>query len=176
MFERLEASTVHFAGRVIEVRVDDVRLEDGTAAKREVVIHRGSVAVVAVDRQDRVLLIRQYRHAAGVELWEIPAGRIDGTEEPQAAAVRELAEEAGLRAGAFQLLLDVFITPGYSSERMLIFLARDLTAGQAAPDPDERIKPQWFGLPEALAMCLDGRIRDVKTVAGLFCAVARGYR
>lgn len=170
------SSTPVYSGRVIEVRIDDVRLEDGVRARREVVVHSGSVAVVAIDDRERVLLVRQFRYPATMALWEVPAGRIDTSEAPQAAASRELAEETGVTSEALELLLDVFVTPGYSTERMFIFLARGLAPGPADPDPDERVEPRWFDLAEAVTMCLDGRIRDAKTVAALLAAAALDNR
>ncbi len=171
--ERKETSSTVFSGRIIEVRLDEVRLEDGSPARREVVVHSGSVAVV-VFVQREVLLVRQFRYPVQAELWEIPAGRIESGERPAAAAARELAEEAGLRAGDLEPLLDVFLTPGYSSERMQIYLARGAAPVPARPDADERIEARWFPFAEAVAMCLDGRIRDVKTVAGLLAVAASG--
>lgn len=172
MHEELSSSETVFKGRIITVRVDQVELEDGGRATREIVAHGGSVALVAVDGLDRVLLVRQYRHAALDELWELPAGRVEPGEAPDQAAARELAEETGLRPGALEPLAGFFVSPGYCTEYLSVYVATGLSpATDARPDTDERIHARWFGLKEAAGMCLDGRIRDAKTVAGVFAAL-----
>lgn len=174
MREELRSSETVFRGRVITVRVDQVQLEDGAKTAREIVAHQGSVALVALDRTGRVLLVRQYRHAAGDELWELPAGRVERGEEPASAAARELAEEAGLRAGGLEQLVAFYVSPGYCTELLTVFLAVNLSPDSGAhPDPNERICPGWFPFAEAERMCLDGRIRDAKTIAGIFAARLR---
>jgi len=168
-----------FSGRVIEVFRDQVELQDGTRTVREVVAHQGSVAVVVLDAgagrvegRDRILLVRQYRYAAQQDLWEIPAGRVDSGETPAAAAARELAEEAGLAAAQLSPMLSMYPTPGYSTERLDVFLARDLRPCTAQADPDERITADWLDIAEAEAMCLDGRIVDAKTIAAVLAVRA----
>lgn len=174
MREELRSSETVFAGRVINVRRDQVQLEDGAATTREIVDHQGSVALVALDGRDRVLLVRQYRHAASDELWELPAGRVERGEQPAGAAARELAEETALRPGRLEHLMGFFLSPGYSTEFMDVFLAHDLSeASGAQPDPHERICPRWFPLSEAQRMCFDGRIRDAKTIAGILAVRSR---
>lgn len=154
------------------MRVDRIRLADGGEGVREVVESPDSVAVIAQDDLGRVLLVRQYRHAVGQELWEIPAGGIDLGETPLAAARRELAEEGGVGGGRFNLLFDFFLSPGIASERMSVFWAQGLVPCYAKPDEDERLEVAWLPLAEAAAMCRDGRIADAKTVAAVLALVS----
>ncbi len=156
-----------YQGKIIGVRVDRVRLADGAEATREVVEHTGSAAVLAVDEQDRVLLVSQYRHPVGAHLWEIPAGRLEPGESPHEAAARELGEETHLAGTRLEPLLCVYATPGYCAERLWIFLATGLRPYLARPDADERISVAWFDRREAISMCLDGRITDAKTIAAV---------
>jgi len=123
-----------YEGKVLSLDVDQVVEPGDVAATREVVRHHGSVATLAVDDQGRVALVRQYRYAVDEALWELPAGRRDGDETPEAGARRELAEETGLQAGHMELLADFFTTPGFCDERMSIFRASGLTQGQARPE------------------------------------------
>ena len=145
---------------------------------RDVVRHNGSVVVLALDsRADPedpdVILIRQYRHAAGQYLLEVPAGRIDGGEKPLAAAKREMIEETGFRAKRWTPLARYFASPGFLGEWMQIFLAEGLTEGKAAPEEDERIELVRTPLSEALAMVALGKIHDGKTLIGLSVVDAR---
>lgn len=171
--ETLLRRETKYSGRVLSVHLDQVRLADGATTWHEVVVHPGSVAVVALDGTGRVLLVRQYRHPAGQELAELPAGRIDPGESPRQAAARELGEEAGLAAASLLPLLGFYTAPGYSGEMVHLFLATGLEPCAAHPDQDERLVPLWVDLAEAQQMCLDGRIADGKTIAGL---LAYGHR
>ncbi len=165
-----------YAGRVVRLRVDAVRLEpDGVPARREVIDHPGAVALVPVTRDRRVLLVRQYRYAAGQELLEIPAGTLEAGEEPETCARRELAEETGSKAATLELLASLFTSPGFCSERIHLFLARleDGPGGDLDPDEDERLELVAMPFAEALAEALAGRIHDAKSVAGLTLAAAR---
>lgn len=170
--ERLLASRRAFQGRVIALRVDDVELPDGRHSTREIVEHPGAVAVVALDGEGNLLLVRQYRHAAGKELVEIPAGKIDAGEEPMAAAERELAEETGHSARCWDYLGKAFTTPGFTTEVMHFFLARDLRPAEGfQADEDELIeveKRPWDQVLAELAGFEDG-----KTLAGI--ALARAF-
>ncbi|WP_198955759.1 NUDIX hydrolase [Frankia sp. CcI49] len=126
-------SSVVYSGRVISLRRDMVRMPDGDTSQRDVVVHPGAVGVVALDEQERVVMVRQYRHPVGGPLWELPAGILDVPGEPASvAAARELAEEAGLRAGRLDLLIDVYASPGMTDEAFRVFLARDLVEIPAA--------------------------------------------
>jgi len=134
--------------------------------KRSVVRHSGSAVMMAVDPARRVLLVRQYRLPAERYLWELPAGRLDEGEKPLQAAKRELMEETGYRARKWTRLASFWASPGYVQERMTIFLAEDLTAGEATPMDDERIEVRWFPRKELAEMIKAGRIEDGKTIIG----------
>ncbi len=168
-------------GRVWDVASDTVDLGDSRVV-REYVDHPGAVAVVALDDEDRVLLLKQYRHPVGHELWEPPAGLLDVPGEPLVvAAARELAEEADLVAGRWWRLVELFTTPGGSSERIVIFLARDL-----APVPDDErfirtdeeasMVPVWVPLDEAVDAVLEGRLHSPTTTNGVLAAAAAKAR
>jgi ADP-ribose pyrophosphatase len=163
-----------YKGRIVDLRLEHVTLPNGTTAALEVVHHPGAAAVAAVDDGGNVVLIRQYRHAAGGFIWELPAGVLAAPEEsPEACARRELEEEVGLRAGAVRHLGTILTTPGFTDERIHLFLARDLGAGRTAHEADEVIaEVRWVALHEALAMVRRGEIVDGKTIAGLYLAGA----
>jgi len=162
-----------YEGKVLSVDVDQVVEPGDVAATREVVRHRGSVATLAVDDEGRVALVRQYRYAVDEALWELPAGRRDGDETPEAGARRELIEETGLRAGRMELLAEFFTTPGFCDERMSVFRASGLTPGAAQPEADERIELRWFTRAEIAAMLKDGTLREGKTLVALLMEQAR---
>jgi len=145
----------------------------GFHIKRSVVRHAGSAVMMAVDDRKRILLVRQYRLPAQDYLWELPAGRLDPGEKPLQAARRELIEETGYRARRWDKLASFFVSPGYVAERMTIFLARDLTAGEAQPMEDERIEVGWFKGREVAAMIGKGKIHDAKTMIGYYTWKAR---
>ena len=134
--------------------------------KRSVVRHAGSAVMMAVDERRRILLVRQYRLPADKYLWELPAGKLDPGEKPLQAAKRELIEETGYRARTWKKLTSFFVSPGYVEERMTIFLATDLTAGEATPMDDERIETRWFPAKEVAEMIRTGKIEDAKTMVG----------
>jgi ADP-ribose pyrophosphatase len=177
-------STPIFAGRVVKLRVDDVRMPGGGTAKREIVGHGGAVSVAAVDSADpdtaNVLLIEQYRPAVGRRLWEMPAGLLDVPGEPaQPAAARELLEETGYRADTWSVLLDVATSPGFSEETVRIYLATDLTFDgrpEGGDDEEAELRVVWVPLRVAVQAALAGSIVNVMAVAGLLAtdAVLRG--
>ncbi len=167
--ETLERQEV-FAGKVLHLYLDRVRLPNGREADWEVVEHRGAVGIVALEEDGEVHLVRQYRHAPGRDLLEIPAGKLDEGEEPAACARRELAEEVGLGGGAWDRLASFYTTPGFSDEVLHLYLARELRPVQAAPDEDEFLEVVRLPLGEALAMVSAGGIEDAKTIAGLSLA------
>lgn len=136
--------------------------------KRSVVRHAGSAVMMAVDDRRRILLVRQYRLPAAKYLWELPAGKVDEGEKPLQAAKRELIEETGYRARTWKKLSSFFVSPGYVEERMTIYLATDLTAGEATPMDDERIEARWFTAKELAEMIRAGKIEDAKTMVGFF--------
>ena len=165
--ERVLKSETVFTGKVFGVRRDRVIEPNGVEATREVVTHPGSVVVLPVFGDGRILLIRQYRHAAGQYLWELVAGRRDQGEKFHRAAARELAEETGYMAKSMRELMDVFPTPGFVSEEMVIFLAEGLTKGPANPEADEKIWMRPFRMRKALDWIRKGKIRDAKSIAGI---------
>lgn len=152
--------------RVTEDRASDSRT--GFKINRSVVRHAGSAVMMAVDRRQRILLVRQYRLPAEKYLWELPAGRLDPGEKPLQAAKRELAEETGYRARTWTKLISFYVSPGYVQEKMTIFLATDLTEGQATPMEDERIETRWFTPDQVLEMIRSAKIEDAKTMIGFF--------
>jgi ADP-ribose pyrophosphatase len=160
-------SKIVFRGKIFGIRRDEVVEPGGVRATREMITHPGSVVVLPVLADGRVLLIRQYRHAARQFLWELVAGRIDKGESPLQAAARELIEETGYRAKRFHTFLDFFPTPGFLEERMFILLARGLKEGRATPEEDERIETRAYGRKQLEQMIQKRIIRDGKTIAGL---------
>jgi ADP-ribose pyrophosphatase len=167
---RVVSSRVVFRGPVFHVVSDRVIEPGGIRVRRDVVRHPGSVVVLAVDHsraEPRVLLERQYRYAAGMALWELPAGRIDEGEEELAGAQRELLEETGYRAREWRLALRFWVSPGFLDESMAVYLARGLKRGKAQPEADEVIRHRLVPLAQAVGMVECGRIRDAKTVAAI---------
>jgi ADP-ribose pyrophosphatase len=169
------SSRISYQGPVFNVTTDEVEEPGGVRARRDVIRHSGSIVVLAVDdsgkskskAEPRVLLERQYRHAAQSMMWELPAGRIDDGETALTAAKRELLEETGYTARQWKRILHFYVSPGFLDETMTIYLARGLKAGTAQPEPDERIAVHFVALSEARKMALNGRIRDAKTIAGI---------
>lgn len=160
-------SKMIYKGPVFGLRRDEIIEPSGLRVTREVITHPGSVVVLPVFPDGRILLIRQYRHATRQFLWELVAGRIDHGENPRKAAARELIEETGYRAKRFHTFLDVFPTPGFLEERMYILLAEDLTAGKAEPEEDEKITAQAFTQSELEQMIRRNKLRDAKSIAGI---------
>jgi ADP-ribose pyrophosphatase len=164
---RILASKSVYEGRVVRLKVDRIVEPGGIEATREVVWHAGSVVVLPRLRDGRVLLVRQFRYAAGGALWELVAGGIERGESLRAAARRELLEETGYRARRLRPLLKFFSSPGILSERMHLVEARDLTRGKARPESDERIRVESFTLAQIREMLRTQRIHDGKTLVGL---------
>ena len=167
----LSSSRLH-TGRIVNLDQDTVRFPDGSIGQLEMLRHPGAAAVVPfldpVGSPDpRVLLIRQFRHAADDFIWEIPAGRLDAGEQPERCAARELEEEAGMRAGSLERLTTIYTTPGFTDERIHLFLATDLMPGAEAREADEFLEVQTRRWSEVLAMVRDGRIQDGKTLVSL---------
>ncbi len=162
-----------FQGRVITVNVETVRLPNDHVAELEIIHHPGGAAVVAVDAQRRVCLIRQFRHAAGGWIWELPAGKLEAREPPLATARRELAEEAGAAAAHWEELGCYVSSPGVFTETVHLFLARGLSVAPLAHEPSELIEVHWVELEQACNDALAGAISDGKTVVGLLRARAR---
>jgi len=152
---------------------EEVTLDNGVDTTIHVLRHPGAVAIVPFLDEATVVLIHQYRHALGDYIWEIPAGTLDAGESPAACAPRELLEETGFRARTFTPLGDIFTAPGYSDERIFLFMAQGLTADAQALEPDEVLQVHHIPLADALAMIGNGQIRDAKTIAGLTLAKER---
>jgi len=158
------------SGRVVDLDVEAVTLPNGEEIELEIVRHPGGAAVVAVDNQGRVCLLRQYRHAAGGWLWELPAGKLEPDEPPLATAQRELAEEAGVGAVEWVSLGTVVSSPGVFTEVVHLFLARELSPAAASREHGELFEVTWTSMPEACHRALAGGIVDAKTVVGLLRA------
>lgn len=165
--EKIVESRYAFRGRVLNLRVDTVELPTGKTSVREVAEHRGSVAMIPLDEQGSVTLVRQWRAAPGRMMLEIPAGTLEPDEAPEAGAPRELQEETGLTAGRLEFLVRFFPSPGVLTEEMFLYLARDLTIGQQHLMDDEDIEVVRLPLAEAIARIATGEIADAKTIIGL---------
>lgn len=167
-----QISTV-FTGRVITVTKEKVLLPNGRIADYEIVHHPGGAAVVALDDENRVCLLHQYRPAAGGWVWELPAGRLEPGEPPSLTARRELVEEAGREASDWQDLGYMLSSPGVFDERIHLYLARQLRTVPEQHEPHEVLEAHWVELPVALERALNGSILDSKTIVGLLRAAAR---
>jgi ADP-ribose pyrophosphatase len=172
-------STRMYTGRVISLDVDEVRYPNGTTGELEIIRHPGASAVVpflsdpgGVD--PTVLLLKQYRYAAGGTIYEIPAGRLEPGELPEVCAARELLEETGCTATSMVRLTSMFTTPGFTDERIHLFLATGITRGEARPEADEFMEIESIPLSKALQMIERGEIQDAKTALGLLFAA--GFR
>ncbi|HEY0444750.1 MAG TPA: NUDIX hydrolase [Candidatus Limnocylindrales bacterium] len=173
--ERVVDTTVIHRGRYLEFRIDTIERSDGSRSKRDIVGHPGAVAILALDDEDRVLLVRQYRVAASAALLEIPAGTLEvdagTTEEPDGAAARELEEETGYRANRWQHLGSFWTAPGFATERMHLYLAEDLVAAdidRLGPDEDEHLQLERLPWRDAVAAAERGEIEDAKSLVALF--------
>jgi ADP-ribose pyrophosphatase len=171
--ERVIASRRLHEGRIVSLREDAVTLPDGRSALREVVEHAEVVAIVPVDPDGNVILVRQYRLPAEESLLEIPAGGVDEGESIEAAAQRELQEETGYRAGKLERLTGFFVSPGYCTEFIHVFLASDLVEDPVDGDEDEDISLERLSLPDAVRLTDTGGIKDGKSIIGLLLASRR---
>ncbi len=162
-----------YNGRVVSLAVHDVRMQDGTESTREVVQHPGAVAVVAVDKKRNVLLVKQFRLAAGKELYEIPAGILDPGESPAECAERELQEEVGYRPAKLESIGGVYPSPGYSSEFIHLFLATSLIESRLETDADEFVEVKRIPFAQVLGMIEHGEIVDSKSIAALLLVARR---
>jgi 8-oxo-dGTP pyrophosphatase MutT (NUDIX family) len=173
--ERVVDSRVLHSGRYLTFRVDTIERADGTRATRDIAGHPGAVAILAIDADDHVLMVRQFRLAAGQTLLEVPAGTLDVTEDgtvedPDLAAPRELEEETGMRAGSWRTLGHFYTAPGFTEERMTLYLATDLrpaSEDRLGPDEDERLLLQRIPVADALAAVDRGEIHDAKSLVAL---------
>ena len=168
--EHIISSRTVYRGPVFSVTTDDVEEPNGVRARRDVIHHTGSIVVLAVDDSGptpRVLLERQYRHAATDYLWELPAGRIDPGEQELHAAKRELLEETGYTASHWRRILKFFASPGFVAETMAVYMATGLRKGEAQPEDDEVIYKRLVPLPAVVRMILNGTIQDAKTISAV---------
>lgn len=161
-----------YQGRVVNLWLESVELPNGREVELEMIHHPGAAAVVPLHEDGTVTLIRQFRHAAGGFIWEVPAGKLDG-EDPAVCALRELAEEAGLRTNRLTKLGVIWTTPGFTDERIHLFLAEELTPTAQHLEHDEVLSLHRVPLARALEMIVSGEVADAKTIAALFLAHAR---
>ena len=159
-----------FSGRIIEARVDTVLMPDGKQITREVVQHPGAVAIIPIDKEDNVLLVRQYRYAAGQSLLELPAGVVEAGESPDDTAQRELQEEIGYATRDLRALGGVYSSPGFCTEFLYLYIARDLVPSKLPGDDDEDISVETIPMSRVDRLIRLGEIQDAKSVAGLLMA------
>jgi ADP-ribose pyrophosphatase len=174
---KVVSSKVVYRGPVFHVTSDHVQEPGGPTVRRDVVRHSGSVVIMAVDSSGgdpRVLLARQYRHAARQYLWELPAGRIDEGEGALAGAKRELQEETGFTARHWKRVLFFYASPGFLDETMAVYLATGLQPGAASPEEDEVIQTRFFPLPQLVRGVQRGQMRDGKTISAVLWAACAG--
>lgn len=180
--ERLVSSEVLRKSRILEFRIDTVELPDGSRSTRDIAAHPGAVTIVPIDPDGNVLLVRQWRHAAGRALLEVPAGTLDrhadgSVEDHAGAARRELEEETGYRAGTWRYLGNFYSAPGFTSELLHLYVATDLVPADAdrlGPDPDERLELERIPLADAIAMAERGEFHDAKSLVGLLWVARLG--
>lgn len=168
--DKTVSSRLIYQGKVINLRLDEVLLPDGHKASREVVEHPGAVAVLAVGQGGETYFVRQYRQAVAENLLEIPAGKLEPGESPADCAVRELAEEAGVKPGELRQMAMYYSSPGFASEKLFLYLATGLEPTEARPQADEDLQVVKIPFPEALSMAREGKIADGKTLIALLLA------
>lgn len=169
--EKTVSSEEIFRGKIIDLKVDQVEMPDGSLAQRELVHHPGGVGVVAVTEDKQVILVKQYRKPIEDAIYEIPAGKLDPGEDHRTCGIRELEEETGLKAENFTYLGFIYPSPGFTDERTHMYLATGLTQGETHPDPDEYLDIVQLPLDRVAAMIMDNEISDAKTVAGILKAI-----
>jgi ADP-ribose pyrophosphatase len=157
-----------YQGRAFDVRRDEVKLSNGKTTYLDIVEHVGAVTILPIDSKGQIWFVRQYRHPTGGEILELPAGTLDVGEDPMDCANRELQEEIGMRASSLEKIGEFYLTPGYSTEYMHVFLARDLTPSSLPQDEDEDLSVEHFPIKEALEKARTGEIQDAKTLAAFF--------
>jgi len=168
MGTKVESTTLIHLGRVFRLERERLALENGNTVDLDIIRHPGAAAIVPLKDNDTILLIKQFRRAAGGYIWEIPAGTLNKAEEPLACAHRELEEETGFSAGKMEKIGEIVPVPGYSDEKIRIFLASELSPAKQHLDRDEMLSVHEIKVEEVLKMVEDGRIIDGKTIAGLF--------
>ena len=159
-----------FQGRAFKIRRDTLKTPDGNETKFDIVEHNGSVIIIPIDADGNILFVRQYRHAAGKDLLELPAGTRDGNEAYEDCAAREIREETGMAAGKLERIGDFYLAPGYSTEFMAVFLATELSHDPLEADEDEFLQVEKISVNEAIQMAERGEMPDAKSLAALFLA------
>jgi ADP-ribose diphosphatase len=167
---KLLKSEVLMKGRAFAIRRDTLKTPDGRETKFEIIEHTGSVVIIPIDENGNVLLVRQYRHATGGELLELPAGTLEADEDPEVCAAREIREETGMAAGVLTKLGDFYLAPGYSTEFMVVYLASELSYSPLKADDDEFLNVESIPVAEAIKRAERGEIPDAKSLAALFLA------
>ncbi|VTR92254.1 adp-ribose pyrophosphatase : NTP pyrophosphohydrolase OS=Singulisphaera acidiphila (strain ATCC BAA-1392 / DSM 18658 / VKM B-2454 / MOB10) GN=Sinac_5018 PE=3 SV=1: NUDIX [Gemmata massiliana] len=162
----MSVETVH-VGRRIRVEVNTLTTADGKTIRRDAIRHPGAVVILPVLDAEHVVLLRNFRFVIGETLWEAPAGTVEPNEALEVCAKRELLEETGYQAAKWRSLGYMYASPGVMDEKLHLFVAEELTPGTARPEPDEQLEPVTVRLDEAIRMCLDGTIRDAKTITSL---------
>jgi ADP-ribose pyrophosphatase len=170
MLYELIHSDIVYPGRAFTIRRDHLLLPDGRETNLDIVEHVGSVVILPIDDAENILFVRQYRHAAGLELLELPAGTLDPDEHPEACARREIREETGMAAGKIQSLGGFYLAPGYSTEYMHVYLATDLHFDPLEADADEFLSVEKIPLREAKEMDFSARLPDAKSLAAFYLA------
>ena len=170
---KMKSNTV-YQGNIVSLHVDEVRLPSGKTGTREVVEHPGSVGIIAIDKDGKAILIRQFRYAVREVLWEIPAGKLNPGEDPKDCAKRELEEETAFSAGRLERIASFYTSPGFSSEMLHLFLGTNIIPGTGQPDDDENIKTYRLSRDAIDTMMENGEIRDAKTLLGLATVISRG--
>jgi len=168
-FELIESESI-FKGRAFDIRRDHVRLPDGRTTKLDIVNHIGSVVIVPVDEQGSLYFVRQYRHAAGQDMLELPAGTLEPGEDPFVCAQREVREETGMAADQIRDIGGFYLAPGYSTEFMRVYLATDLRQDPLEADEDEFLSVEKLPVAEAIALAESGGLPDAKSLAALLLA------
>lgn len=168
-FELIRSETI-LEGRAFKIRRDYLRTPNGRETRLEIIEHGGSVVLIPIDNDGNMLFVRQYRHAAGDDLLELPAGTRDGDESFEECAAREIREETGMEAGKLQKVGEFYLAPGYSSEFMAVYLATDLKENALDADEDEFLDVEKIPLEKALQMAEQGHLPDAKSLAALLLA------
>jgi ADP-ribose pyrophosphatase len=164
------SSQIAYRARVFDVQRDEVLMPNGHKTIYEIVVHNGAVAMVPIDKDGRIVFVRQYRHTAGKRILELPAGTLNKGEDPYDCAQRELREEIGMAAGRLTKITDFYLAPGYSTERMYVYLAEGLTPESLPHDDDEDLEIEKLSWEKAFAAMKTGEIEEAKTMLGLYLA------
>ena len=170
LFEELIDSEYKFKGKIINLKIDDVKLPNGQLAKREIVEHPGGVSILAITDDNKILMVEQFRAGPRVVTLEVPAGKLERGEVPEICGLRELTEETGYKAGSFEKIGSFYLTPGYTDELIYIYVARKLVLDKANPDEDEFLNVKAYDYKELLQMVKNNEIKDAKTVISILFA------